>query len=170
MRSFAALCLPAVLAFGFVGVSLTPTTAAAQTADAPIEQRMSADEFKAAGLDKLSAAELANLNRWLNGTLKTETAKATQSAIAVAKQKAQGFFDFDGNRESIRSTIVGDFRGFSNGRVYKLANGQEWEQVESAELNVRKANPGVELRPGIMNSWWMLIDGYNTRAKVRRIK
>ena len=61
MRSFAALCLPAVLAFGFVGVSLTPTTAAAQTADAPIEQRMSADEFKAAGLDKLSAAELANL-------------------------------------------------------------------------------------------------------------
>ena len=39
---------------------------------------MSADEFKAAGLDKLSAQELAALNDWLQRKVGQETAKAVE--------------------------------------------------------------------------------------------
>lgn len=154
-------------------LSLLPLTALAQTppaGDPPIQQRMSPEEFKAAGLDKLSADELANLNRWLNGTLKVESEKATAAAERTLKDKAHGFFDFGGKKEPIKSRLVGEFRGFADGRVYRLENGQEWEQIEAAELHAKLSNPEVEMRPGVLNTWWMLVGKYNTRAKVRRIK
>lgn len=143
-----------------------------QTAN--VEQQMSADEFKAAGLDKLSAQELAALNAWLQRTVAQETAKVAETAKEEGrkevKEKNRGFFDF-GSAEPIESTIAGEFNGFSNGRRYTLANGQVWEQIESASLaGVRKTNPKVKITPGIMNSWFLKIDGYNTMAKVRRIK
>ena len=149
-------------------LSLLPVVAFAQAK--PIQQRMSTAEFKAAGLDKLSAAELENLNRWLSGTLQVEKAEATAAAEKSVKQRVQGFFDFDGRKEPVKSRLVGEFRGFAPGRVFTLENGQQWEVTESAELNARVMNPEVEMRPGVLNTWWMLVGKYNTRAKVRRVK
>ena len=149
---------------------------APQTAN--VEQQMSADEFKAAGLDKLSAQELASLNAWLQRKVGQETAKAVEVAKEVAKEegrkevteKNRGFFDF-GSTEAIESTIVGEFKGFANGRKYTLANGQVWEQVEAATLaGVKRTDAKVTIKPGMFNNWFMKIDGYNTAAKVRRIK
>ena len=141
---------------------------------ANVEQQMSADEFKAAGLDKLSAQELAALNAWLQNKVVQETTKAVEVAKEEGrkevKEKNRGFFDF-GSDEVIQSNIVGEFKGFANGRKYTLANGQVWEQVESASLEgVRKTDPKVSIKPGLFNNWFMRIDGYNTAAKVRRIK
>ncbi len=145
---------------------------------ANVEQQMSADEFKAAGLQKLSAQELATLNNWLQRKVGQETAKAVEVATAVAKEegrkevteKNRGFFDF-GSSEPIKSTLVGEFRGLANGRQYTLANGQVWEQIEAASLaGVRKTNPGVTIKPGLFNNWFLVVDGYNTAAKVRRVK
>ncbi len=141
---------------------------------ANVEQQMSADEFKAAGLDKLSAQELAALNAWLQHKVVQETSKAVEVAKEEGrkevKEKNRGFFDF-GTNEAIESTLVGEFKGFSNGRKYTLENGQVWEQVEPASLEgVRRTNPKVSIKPGLFNNWFMRIDGYNTAAKVRRIK
>jgi hypothetical protein len=143
-----------------------------QTAD--VEQQMSADEFKAAGLDKLSAQELAALNAWLQRKVVQETAKVAETAKEEGrkevKEKNRGFFDF-GSAEPIESTIAGEFNGFSNGRRYTLANGQVWEQIEPASLaGVRKTNPKVKITPGILNNWFMKIENYNTMAKVRRVE
>ena len=151
-------------------VTLVPMAAFAQNSGQAIQERMSAEEFKAAGLDKLSPAELTALNQWLSGTLKVETAKATAAAEATVKDKVQGFFDFTGKKESVKSKLVGEFTGFSQGRIYKLENGQEWQQTGSANLVARLSNPDVEMRPGAMNNWWMIVGKYNTRAPVRRIK
>ena len=49
-------------------------------AQQPIEAQMSADEFRAAGLHKLSADELASLNAWLGRPIDAETGKAAESA------------------------------------------------------------------------------------------
>lgn len=141
---------------------------------ANIEQQMSADEFKAAGLDKLSAQELTALNAWLQHKVVQETAKAVETAKEEGrkevKEKNRGFFDF-GSAEPIASSIVGEFKGFANGRKYTLENGQVWEQIEPATLaGVRRTDPKVSIKPGLFNSWFMRIDGYNTAAKVRRIK
>ena len=139
-----------------------------------VEEQMSADEFKAAGLDKLSAQELAALNTWLQRKVGQETAKAVETAKEEGRkevvEKNRGFFDF-GSTEAIESSIAGEFTGFAKGRTYTLQNGQVWEQTEPASLvGVRKTDPKVRIKPGVLGAWFMKIEGYNTQAKVRRIK
>ncbi|MDR6843051.1 hypothetical protein [Pseudoxanthomonas sacheonensis] len=157
-----------LLALATAAWSQTPL----QTAN--VEQQMSADEFKAAGLDKLSAQELAALNAWLQRKVAQETAKVAETAKEEGrkevKEKNRGFFDF-GSAEPIVSSIAGEFNGFAKGRRYTLENGQVWEQIEPASLaGVRKTNPKVRITPGLFNNWYMKLDGYNTMAKVRRVE
>ena len=162
--------------FAMLLLALAPCAWAQQDAPltANVETQMSADEFKAAGLDKLSAQELATLNAWLQHKVVQETTKAVETAKEEGrkevKEQNRGFFDF-GSAEPIVSSIVGEFKGFADGRKYTLENGQVWEQVEPASLaGVRKTNPKVTIKPGIFNNWFLRIEGYNTGAKVRRIK
>lgn len=153
------------------------SSAWAQQTTAPagnVERQMSAEEFKAAGLDKLSPQELAALNAWLQRKVGQETARVVESAREEGRkevvEKNRGFFDF-GTPEPIESNIVGVFNGFAKGRTYTLQNGQVWEQIESASLSgVRKNDVKVSIKPGLLGVWYMKIDGYNAAAKVRRIK
>ena len=162
--------------FALAILALAPMAWAQQSAPLTtnVEQQMSADEFKAAGLDKLSAQELAALNAWLQHKVVQETTKAVETAKEEGRkevtEKNRGFFDF-GSSEAIESTLVGEFNGFAKDRKYTLENGQVWEQIEPASLaGVRRTNPKVSIKPGVFNNWFMRIDGYNTAAKVRRIK
>lgn len=165
-RTLAPLLLVPVLALAAAG------NAHAQAASRqPIEQQMAPEEFKATGLTKLSAEELARLNAWLGRTIEAESTRAAATAQEKIKSETRGFFDF-GTTEPIVSTLVGEFRGFQRGRTYTLANGQEWRQIEDASLaGVRKSAPKVTVTPSVIgNAWYLIIDGYNTRAKVVRTK
>lgn len=35
---------------------------------------------------------------------------------------------------------------------------------------VRKDSPKTKIKPGLIGVWYMQIEGYNTQAKVRRVK
>jgi|GEM_PF-59434 len=208
-----------VLALGLALATSTSVVAAQSAGTASsagntvMEQRMTPEEFKAAGLHKLSPQELAALHDWVQsqqggvaatpataptaatpatapatGPLPAEAAVAA-GAVALSaaeverireeareegrkqvQETTRGFFDF-GSTEPIKSTLVGDFRGFAKGNKYTLANGQVWEQIEPARLDgVKRTDPAVTIKPGVLNSWSLRIDGYNTPAKVRRIK
>lgn len=136
-----------------------------------IEQQMTPEQFRAAGLDQLSPAQLDSLNAWLNRTLEAATTTAAETAKTQVQEESRGFLSF-GSSEPIRSTLAGEFRGFGRGRSYTLENGHVWEQVDGATLaGVRKTDPAVTITPArIGNVWYMSIEGYNTRAKVQRIK
>ena len=97
--------------------------ALAQTPQPAIQTQMTPEEFKAAGLDKLSAEELARLNAWLGRTLDTETAKAAADAKQKVEHESRGFFDF-GSEEPIVAHIAGEFRSFGKGKTYTIDNGQ----------------------------------------------
>lgn len=145
--------------------------ASEKQATGQIEKQMTPEQFKAAGLDKLSPEELAHLNAWLNRTLDTETTKAAVQAEKKVKDENRGFFNF-GSSEPIVSKMTGEFRGFAQGRKYTLENGQVWHQTDSATLaGVRVNNPDVKINPSVIgNAWYLQIQGYNTRAKVERLK
>lgn len=155
-----------------------PSFALAQQAP-PIEQAMSADEFKAAGLDKLSAEELARLNVWLDRRVQLETTAAVAAATEQAREQGRqevveqnrGFFHF-GKSDPIEASIAGEFRGFGKGRTYVLDNGQEWKQIDSATLaGAKRSNPKVRIKPAVVgNAWYLQVEGYNTSAKVERVK
>ena len=161
--------------FAILLFALAPLAWAQQPAlTANVEQQMSAEQFKAAGLDKLNATELAALNAWLQQKVSTETAVAVEKAREEGRkevvEKNRGFFDF-GSAEPIESVITGEFTGFGKGKHFTLQNGQGCEQTEAASLaGVRKTDIPVKIKPGALGVWFMQVKGYNTQAKVRRIK
>ncbi|MFT4180146.1 MAG: hypothetical protein QM612_11940 [Thermomonas sp.] len=163
--------IAAILAFALLAC---PSLALAQQQDTALQQQMSEEEFKAAGLHKLSADELAALNKWLGRMVEERTRSAVSEAREEGRKEVvrenRGFFDF-GSSEPIVAHLQGEFTGFGKGLQYKLDNGQVWEQTDDARLaGVRRSNPKVTVKPGVLGVWWMQIDGYNTAAKVRRIK
>lgn len=137
----------------------------------PIETSMTPEEFKAAGLDKLDATELERLNAWLGRAIEGETEKAAASARRKVEDENRGFLSF-GSSEPVTGRIAGEFRGFARGREYTLDNGQVWRQIDTASLaGVRRDDPTVRITPSVIgNAWYMTVEGYNTRATVKRIK
>ncbi|HEL2978122.1 TPA: hypothetical protein UMB92_000944 [Stenotrophomonas maltophilia] len=167
-----------LLACAALLLSLSAPALAQRVVEGDLQQQMSPAEFKAAGLDKLSAQELATLNRWLQGKVEAATTQAVAAVRESAREegrqevivKNRGFFDF-GSSEPIVGTLQGEFRGFGKGRIYVLDNGQEWEQTDASTLaGVRKQSPSVSIKPGVMGVWYMKVDGVNTQPKVRRTK
>ena len=143
------------------------TTALAQQ---KIEQQMTHEQFKPSGLEKLSAAELANLNAWLNGKLEVETAKAAEGARQESSEDRRGM-ETRQSRDPVAAAIAGGFTGFGKGRQFTLDNGQVWQQVDEASLSAKLDNPKVRITPSLVGgTWYLAVDGYNTRAKVERVK
>lgn len=143
----------------------------AQQAGTPIEQQMTPEQFRAAGLDRLDPGQLQNLNAWLNRAIDAQTARAAETAKQQVKDENRGFFSF-GSSEPVVGRISGEFRGFAKGRSYTLDNGQVWQQTDNAALaGVRLDAPEVKISPGMVgNIWYMAVGRYNTRAKVERVK
>lgn len=159
-------------------LSVAAPALAQRVVEGDLQQQMSPGEFQAAGLDKLSAAELASLNRWLQGKVEAATTQAVAAVREEAREegrqevivKNRGFADF-GSSEPITATLQGEFSGFSQGRTYTLDNGQVWEQTDATRVSgVRRQSPKVSIRPGVMGVWYMKVEGSNTQPKVRRTK
>ncbi len=81
-----------------------------------IEEQMTPEDFRASGLQKLTADELERLNDWLRGRLDPVEEAARASAVP-AEPPAE-----------IRSRIDGDFAGWDGGTLFRLKNGQVWER------------------------------------------
>lgn len=169
---------PRLLACAAVLLSLSTPALAQRVVQGDLQQQMSPAEFKAAGLDKLNAAELATLNRWLQGKVEAATTEAVAAVREEAREegrqevivKNRGFFDF-GSNEPISGVLQGEFRGFGKGRIYVLDNGQQWEQTDATSISgVRKRSPKVSISPGVMGVWYLKVEGVNTQPKVRRTK
>jgi hypothetical protein len=125
----------------------------------PIEARMSPQEFKAAGLDKLNKAELQQLNNWINGVKTVYVEKR----VEVEKPKE--------STEDVNSQLVGEFKGWRGNTTFTLQNGQVWQQTDSSELYASKlSNPKVRVVYSSFSGWKLQVDGYNSWVKVKRVK
>ena len=85
---------------------------------------------------------------------------------------ARGDVFFTGADGSIYTSITGEFRGWSkSGERFRLDNGQIWQITDStSRLKVSMVNPEIVIEPGALGAWYMKVVGYNTRARVKRIK
>ncbi len=143
-----------------------------------LEERMSAAQFKQAGLEKLSAEELAELNTWLqNNGLSTSDGSAAASTSASSTEDKRGFDprDIDDSKPGDRiivSRIDGTFSGWNEKSIFPLTNGQIWKVVESNTFKSRGklSSPQVTIESKLFDSWFLRIDGYNKAVRVKRIK
>lgn len=110
-----------------------------------LEDLMTAAEFRASGLQKLSEAEIAALNDWLQrfsiallgstpGTsvLRNAAPPITPPASTSATTPAL-----------IESRIDGQFEGWTGETIFKLQNGQIWQQSTYAYKYAYKFSPPV---------------------------
>lgn len=129
-----------------------------------LEERMSQSEFHTAGLDKLTADELKALNAWLQAHYGTQTKYVTQSGTPL-------FYPKDSEREKFEAHVVGQMRGWSEHSVFDLDNGQQWKVAESGSGQCGNLdNPKVTVKPMMMGSWLMYIQGCSDSVRVERVK
>jgi hypothetical protein len=134
---------------------------AQQLSTANIEDSMSPEQFKAAGLDKLNSSELKKLNAWINGEKTIFVAKLTEAGAKAPKPST----------EDINSRLVGEFKGWRGNTSFTLENGQVWDQADGSELFASKLlNPKVRLNFSGLSGWKLQVEGYNSWVKVKRVK
>lgn len=160
----------AIILGSFTGICL----AQQQQGFSSLEERMTAKEFRSAGLEKLSEQELQTLNNWIRG----HSLGGVEGGQFVAgpdynsgEGDRRGFRDYHGERAAIVSRIKGSFNGWNGETVFELENGMIWKQAEQHKLGVKvRENPEVVIEPGFLSAWYLKIDGVNKRLRVTRIE
>lgn len=112
-----------------------------------IRETMTADEFTAAGLDKLSPAELEYLDAWLKGYRHTAEKKAAEKATAevtakVSKEKPRLITD------AVFSRVDGTLGPLTGRTRIKLQDGSTWKQANAED----RYRPRVTDHPAVMIS------------------
>ena len=141
-----------------------------------LQDRMSASDFYDAGLNKLSAKELAALNQWLathQGGATTGVASAGVASEVPMESKptvTPSFFG-NGDRHKFETRIVGHFGGFAGNSLVTLDNGQQWQQVGDDKPSCNPSdNPTVKVKPSLFHNWLMDVEGCNALVHVKRVK
>jgi len=180
MKNFSIACL----------LLIACASAVSQERFSSVEERMTGKEFMDAGLNKLTDAELAALNKWLRdhsvatlesrapgssapSTTSVPSAAATPGAAApAAAADPQDMRGLEGRDHStIVSRLVGEFDGWDGETIFELENGMVWQQVETDHLSTKKmVNPVVTIKSGMFSSWRLSVENYNKSIQVKRIQ
>ena len=119
----------------------TETSTKKETSEKPtrgVEETMRPEEFKAAGLDKLSEDELQHLDAWLQGYRQSTQKKAAEQAQAKAEveiKKATEKATEEANKtartklDSLVSRVDGNIDGLKGHTQIRLEDGTVWKQV-----------------------------------------
>ena len=120
-----------------------------------VRNLMTAEEFKGAGLDKLTSAEMGLLNAWVQ-----------RLAVSIIDRSGSGV---PTSGQVIESQIEGTFNGWDGETVFKLTNGQIWQQSSYAYTYHYAYRPDVMIyRSG--GGYKMKVDDVDDEISVRRLK
>ena len=143
---------------------------------------MSAGEREATGVDKLTRAEREMLVEWLQNRAQpkraqpdTRTPAPVDANAAPVSREKRGMLDWPTERErrdqEIETHIVGEFTGWSGRTVFRLANGQVWQQRQSGTYRSRTRNdPPVVIYRSFGGRYTLRLSNTGRRIGVVRIK
>lgn len=71
---------------------------------------------------------------------------------------------------TVETRFLGEFRGWDNGTVFALENGQRWQVLGSSYVSPPEAGPKrVKVAPGVLGSFFLEFEGVRQRPKVKFI-
>src|SRR5262245_30439349 len=128
------ICRFPIIAFLLLGFGATfgcfkLLYAASPEMSGSIKEVMSPEEFKAAGLNKLSPDELQKLDAWLQGYRQVTEQKAEKKATARAERTKM---------DLIVSRVDGQFLGLTGRTIIRLEDGTVWKQANADDRNRSK--------------------------------
>jgi hypothetical protein len=113
------------LGFCVMLACVAPAGAAQPETSGSIKEVMSPEEFKAAGLNKLSAEELQKLDAWLQGYRQVTEQAAEKKATAKASAESHAKMDL------LVSRVDGTFQGLTGRTIIRLEDGTAWKQANA---------------------------------------
>lgn len=131
-----------------------------------MEQVMTPQELKESGVSGLTESQRRALNAWLNRYTKNVLQLATRRPVEEPPTPRS---TLQSCNPAIESTISGEFEGWSGETIFKLDNGQIWEQAEYSYTYTYSYRPEVTIyqtRSGCR----MKVEGEDETILVRRIK
>lgn len=145
-------CFTALLIFGM--------EAAISAENPDIRTLMTAEEFAASGLGRLSAGEIEAINRWLIRYTAEDAEEVMESSPAVQEI----------SNAAIRSAIDGEFNGWNGPTRFRLKNGQVWETSSSRRYDYSAIDPEVEITRNWMGIHRMRIVETGRAINVRQVE
>src|SRR5690606_18578174 len=121
---------------------------------------MSAKEFKAAGLDRLTPAEIEVLDDWMLRFLAHESQQVVRT-----DEKVQAL-----QNAPVRRRINGTFKGWSGDTTFVLDNGEVWRQRLPGRYAVTLENPEVEISKNLLGFYELKVVATGRRVGVKRVK
>lgn len=145
-------------------------------------QRQHLDALVAAFKQGLVTAARKSADEAREAKQKAEEALAAQHAAEAeateAKRDRKGFFAkakvmiVPGTRieyAEIKSALVDPFEGWNGQTVFRLANGQRWQVINSNErfFTPPKGNVEVEIRQAALGGFWMYFPSLDKQVRVK---
>ncbi len=144
-------------------VLISPALSAEDSGAFPgVETLMTEQEYRAAGLDKLTSAEREALNRWLI----RYTAEDSQVIYNENEEVIKAV-----EEQEIVSAILPPFNGWWGDTVFKLENGQIWQQRQGGNYPYRgEPKPQVRITKNFLGFFRMELVANGKTVQVKRLK
>ena len=142
---------------------------ALRSAEPAFSGAVSPGDFAAAGLGRLTPAELARLDAlvrdYRSGALERARREAEGGLLARAKVLLTPGTQVE--YSTVESRLVGDFLGWEGRTLFTLENGQRWQSAgEAVYISPPIRSPAVRIVPGALGSFWLVVEGVKPRVKV----
>ena len=132
---------------------------------------MSVADFRATGLDHLTDAQIKALDAWFTDYQRSHGPCAATAAAPVMAAPAVPAMAAAPAGDVIVAHLEGNFTGWGNDTVFKLDNGQVWEQVDDSVLSIGAIkNPKVTIKRGLISAYYLSVEGVSDTVAVRRVK
>ncbi|MGA9851494.1 MAG: hypothetical protein WBR15_00970 [Gammaproteobacteria bacterium] len=153
---------------------LLPPCAVACTTDSAnfdLLKAMSAADYRATGLDRLSESQLKALNDWFSNYEKQQAGTCAQAAANASNPVTPVSKSAFSSSEKGVIHLIGPFTGWSGNTVFKLDNGQTWEQTDDGILSIAPiSHAEVTITKGVFNAYYLSVKGLTDSVQVRRIQ
>ncbi|TCO78497.1 hypothetical protein [Chromatocurvus halotolerans] len=127
-----------------------------------LERLMTVEQFRRTGLQKLSDTELGALNEWL--------IEYTAGNAQIMQGTSEAVREAEKNLE-IKSRISGDFNGWDGDTIFRLENGQIWQQRLAGRYPYRgPENPEIRISKNFLGFYKMTVLESGKSVGVKRLR
>lgn len=145
-------------------ILLFPASCVLAQDDAPfpgIKALMTPAEYDAAGLGKLTPAEREALDSFLIRYTVEDSQVLLKTNEDVKKAS---------DEQEIVSVILPPFKGWSGDTIFRLENGQVWQQRSGGNYPYRGSNPEVRISKNFMGFYRMELVESGKAVQIKRLK
>jgi hypothetical protein len=136
-----------------------PLTSAEESTFPGVQKLMNEREFSAAGLEKLSPQEIKALNQWLI----SYTAGEAQVLVTTDEEVMEAE-----RTQEILSSIKQPFSGWRGDTVFRLENGQVWQQRRRGNYHHNGSDTRVRITKNFMGFYKMTLLDSGKAVQVTR--